>query len=284
MTEEKKNPQEQEALLWVDEKGKIIEPVFADYFLSLHPIKCFHDDLFTVDGIIDDEAGLKSEIYRLIRYYVTFSVARKIDMLLQVVKLSCVSAPPEIQTDRIHVANGTYFTDRRFLPDKEYCMNRLPVAYNPDAPKPERWLQFVNELLYEDDIPALQEYLGYCLLPVTKAQKMLLMVGKGGEGKSRVGLIFREIFGDSMNTGSLQKVETNRFTCFSNGSLQALYDKSDGFYHRQLLLTTKDKADGREDDLFLIDKKCVGTSRGFHNICLTTFVPINDDDPDLPLH
>ena len=57
----------------------------------------------------------------------------------------------------------------------------------------------------------MQEYLGYCLLPVTKAQKMLLMVGKGGEGKSRVGLIFREIFGDSMNTGSLQKVETNRF-------------------------------------------------------------------------
>ena len=33
--------------------------------------------------------------------------------------------------------------------------------------------QFVNELLYEDDVPALQEYLGYCLLPVTKAQKML---------------------------------------------------------------------------------------------------------------
>ena len=36
--------------------------------------------------------------------------------------------------------------------------------------------------------------------------------------------------------------------------LQALYDKSDGFYRRQLLLTTRDKADGREDDPFLIDK------------------------------
>ena len=74
-----------------------------------------------------------------------------------------------------------------------------------------RWLQFLNELLYEEDIPALQEYIGYCLLPVTKAQKMLLMVGKGGEGKSRIGLILRELFGSSMYTGSLQKVETNRF-------------------------------------------------------------------------
>ena len=151
--------------------------------------------------------------------------------------------------------------------------------------------------------------LNHCLLPVTKAQKMLLMVGKGGEGKSRIGLILRELFGSSMYTGSLQKVETNRFAradleyklllvdddmktealpqtnniktlvtledkidierkgqqsvqgtlyvrfaCFGNGSLHALYDKSNGFYRRQLLLTTKEKPLGRVDDPFLIDK------------------------------
>ena len=188
-------------------------------------------------------------------------------------------------------------------------MNRLPIAYVSDAPAPTRWLQFLNKLLYEEDIPALQEYIGYCPLPVTKAQKMLLMVGKGGEGKSRIGLILRELFGNSMYTGSLQKVETNRFAradleyklllvdddmktealpqtnniktlvtledkidierkgqqsvqgtmyvrfaCFGNGSLHALYDKSNGFYRRQLLLTTKEKPLGRVDDPFLIDK------------------------------
>lgn len=214
---------------------------------------------------------------------------------MQAIKLACASEPPEIQTDRIHVRNGTYFADGHFTPEKEYCMNRLPIAYVPEAPAPTRWLQFLNELLYEEDIPALQEYIGYCLLPVTKAQKMLLMVGKGGEGKSRIGLILRELFGNSMYTGSLQKVETNRFAradleyklllvdddmktealpqtnniktlvtledkidierkgqqsvqgtlyvrfaCFGNGSLHALYDKSNGFYRRQLLLTTKE--------------------------------------------
>lgn len=207
------------------------------------------------------------------------------------------------------MAYGTYFADGHFTPEKEYCMNRLPIAYVSDAPAPTRWLQFLNELLYEEDIPALQEYIGYCLLPVTKAQKMLLMVGKGGEGKSRIGLILRELFGSSMYTGSLQKVETNRFAradleyklllvdddmktealpqtnniktlvtledkidierkgqqsvqgtlyvrfaCFGNGSLHALYDKSNGFYRRQLLLTTKEKPVGRVDDPFLIDK------------------------------
>jgi putative DNA primase/helicase len=196
---------------WVGDNGKIIEPLFADYFLNLHPMRCFQGRLFTVDGMVEDEAPLKKEIYEQIRYYATTSVARRIEHIMQAIKLACASEPPEIQTDRIHVRNGTYFADGHFTPEKEYCMNRLPIAYVSDAPAPTRWLQFLNELLYEDDIPALQEYIGYCLLPVTKAQKMLLMVGKGGEGKSRIGLILRELFGSSMYTGSLQKVETNRF-------------------------------------------------------------------------
>ena len=45
-----------------------------------------------------------------------------------------------------------------------------------------------------------------------------------------------------------------RFACFGNGSLHALYDKSNSFYRRQLLLTTKEKPIGRVDDPFLIDK------------------------------
>lgn len=174
-------------------------------------MRCFQGRLFTVDGMVEDEAPLKKEIYEQIRYYATTSVARRIEHIMQAIKLACASEPPEIQTDRIHVRNGTYFADGHFTPEKEYCMNQLPIAYVPEAPAPTRWLQFLNELLYEEDIPALQEYIGYCLLPVTKAQKMLLMVGKGGEGKSRIGLILRELFGSSMYTGSLQKVETNRF-------------------------------------------------------------------------
>ena len=296
---------------WVGDNGKIIEPLFADYFLSLHPMRCFQGRLFTVDGMIEDEAPLKKEIYEQIRYYATTSVARRIEHIMQAIKLACASEPPEIQMDRIHVRNGTYFADGHFTPEKEYCMNRLPIAYVSDAPAPTRWLQFLNELLYEEDIPALQEYIGYCLLPVTKAQKMLLMVGKGGEGKSRIGLILRELFGSSMYTGSLQKVETNRFAradleyklllvdddmktealpqtnniktlvtledkidierkgqqsvqgtlyvrfaCFGNGSLHALYDKSNGFYRRQLILTTKDKPADRTDDPFLVEKMC----------------------------
>ena len=61
------------------------------------------------------------------------------------------------------------------------------------------------------DIPTLQEYLGYCLIPSTKGQKMMLIVGKGGEGKSRIGLVLKRLMGDAASNGSVQKVENNRF-------------------------------------------------------------------------
>ena len=188
-------------------------------------------------------------------------------------------------------------------------MNRLKVRYDSHAAVPEKWISFVNDLLTETDVLTLQEYMGYCLIPTNKAQKMLLILGKGGEGKSRVGLVLRSILGDSMNTSSIQKVETNRFAradleykllmvdddmkmvalpqtsniktivtledkmdierkgqqsiqrplyvrflCFGNGSLSALYDRSYGFYRRQIILTTKERDPNRRDDRFLAEK------------------------------
>ena len=207
------------------------------------------------------------------------------------------------------MANGTLFLNGEFSEQKDFCLNRLPVIYDPDVEKPARWLKFMEELLNPDDILTLQEYMGYMLLPTTKAQKMMLIIGKGGEGKSRIGLVLRKLFGNNMYSCSLQKIEVDKFAranleymlitvdddmklealpqtnhiksivtlenqidlerkgqqsfqgvvyarliAFGNGGLHALYDKTDGFYRRQLILTTKDKVDGREDDPYLIDK------------------------------
>ncbi len=45
-----------------------------------------------------------------------------------------------------------------------------------------------------------------------------------------------------------------RLLAFSNGDLQALYDRSDGFYRRQLVITTKEKPIARVDDPDLAEK------------------------------
>lgn len=293
---------------WFDGE-RIDEMMFCQDFLAKHPMKCVRDRLFTVDGAVEDERQIGQLILREISGYVTANLAKRVSNLLASIKLLAYSPPLPIETDRIHVANGTCFMDGQFSPEKDFCNNRLTVAYRPDAPSPERWLRFLSELLYPEDIPTLQEYLGYCLLPTTRGQKMLMLIGKGGEGKSRIGLVMRSIFGDSMNTTSIQKVENNRFSradleskllmvdddmdmsalpktnyiksivtseckmdmerkgvqsyqsqlyvrflCFGNGALTALHDRSDGFFRRQIVLTTKDKPAGRADDPFLSDK------------------------------
>ena len=178
-----------------------------------------------------------------------------------------------------------------------------------DAPAPERWFSFLDGLLYAEDIPTLQEFIGYCLIPSNKGQRMMVIKGNGGEGKSQIGAVLGALLGSNIKDGSIGKISENRFAradlehillcvdddmrmealrqtnyvksivtaqgkmdlerkgkqsyqgwmfvrllAFSNGDLQALYDRSDGFYRRQLVLTTREKPAGRVDDPDLAEK------------------------------
>jgi len=154
---------------------------------------------------------LKRNILERIKPYVTSSLAKRTANLLDALRVECWSPPLPIYQDRINVANGTLYLNGDLSEEKEFCINRLPVKYVPDAPPPVKWLAFLDDLLAPDDISTLQEYIGYCLIPSTKGQKMLIITGRGGEGKSRIGLVMRSLLGSSMNTGSIAKVETNPF-------------------------------------------------------------------------
>ena len=290
---------------WFDGK-KINEALFCAEFIRDFPMITINDTFFTVNGRVTDENRLKKEIYNRIKPYVTSGIAKRVTGLLDVMRMECCTASLPLFQDRIHVKNGTYYLDGTFSEKKDFCRNRLPVAYNPDAPEPETWLRFLSELLMPEDIPTLQEFMGYCFIPSTKGQKMLLLTGKGGEGKSRIGLVLRALLGSNMNTGSIAKVETNsfapadlehtlvmvdddmklealpqtntikaiitaelpmdlekkgrqsyqgdlyvRFMALSNGTLQSLYDRSVGFFRRQIILTAREKDPNRKDDPIL---------------------------------
>jgi len=290
-------------------KGFFNESLFCDDFLSSHQLLYSNGAFFTPDGPVEDEAALKQLILDEIQVVITNGLSKKVSNLLETLRMIAYSAPLDIEVDCIHLKNGIYhLANGTFQESRLFCRNRLPVAYNPKAAKPERWLTFLNELLEPEDIPTLQEYLGYCLIPCTKGQKMMFLLGKGGEGKSRIGLVLKNLMGDAVSNGSIQKVETSRFAradlenrllmvdddlnmnalpktnyiksivtaeakmdverkgiqsyqsdiyarflCFGNGALTALYDHSDGFWRRQLVLTTKDRPTNREDDPFLVE-------------------------------
>lgn len=195
---------------WMEGK-KINESLFCREYLQEHPMIAISGTFFTVDGRVIDEAKLMRDILEKIEPYVTSGLSRKVQNLLEALRLMCYSDPLPVETDRIHVANGTLFLDGTFREEKVFCMNRLPVSYDPTAPVPEKWLAFLQELLYPEDISTLQEYMGYCLIPSNKGQTMLFLIGNGGEGKSRIGLVMRALLGANMSTGSIAKVETSPF-------------------------------------------------------------------------
>ena len=295
---------------WYD--GKHVNEVkFCEEFLKSHPMKSVNGTFFTVEGRVTDEDKLRREIYEWLKPYFSTALGKRVNNLLEALRLEAYAPDLPIQRDRIHVANGTLLLNGTFSSEREFCRNRLPVAYKPDAPAPETWLRFLGELLHPEDIPTLQEFMGYCLLPTTKGQKMLMLIGRGGEGKSRIGVVLRSFLGSNMATGSIAKIEASRFARadlehelvmldddmklealpqtnhikaivtaelpmdlerkgqqsyqgdlyvrflgFGNGSLKALYDRSEGFFRRQIILTTKPKDSNREDDPFIAEKMC----------------------------
>ena len=291
-------------------RGKQLnEVLFCEEFLREHQLVCVRDSFYSMQGKIPDERKLERMIYEKLRPCLTNGVAAQVDRLMALLRKECWTEELPLFQDRIMVADGTLWLDGGFTKDACFCRNRLPVYYEPGGPPPERWLKFLSELLWEEDIPTLQEYLGYCLLPNTRAQKMLMLVGRGGEGKSRIGAVVRAIFGTNMVQNSLAKVETNRFARadlegalvmvdddmqtealpqtnyikaivtaelpmdlerksrqsyqgelyvrflgFGNGSLRALYDRSEGFYRRQIILNVKPKDPNRVNDPSLSEK------------------------------
>ena len=250
------------------------------------------------------------EIFESLKHYAINNVPRKVTNILEVMKLATYieDFPPEV--NKIHLANGTLCIDGTFIPEKtDIVRMRLPVNYNPDAAEAVTWLSFLNQLLYPEDIPTLQELIECCLIPSNKGQRIMIIKGNGGEGKSQIGAVLNSLLGSNMKDRSIGKISENRFAradlehillcvdddmrmealkqtsyvksivtaqgkmdlerkekqsyqgwlfsrllAFSNGDLQALYDRSDGFYRRQLVLTTKEKPVDCVDDPYLAEK------------------------------
>jgi len=126
-------------------------------------------------------------------------------------------------TNKIPVKNGLLNLLTRdlekFTPNKFFTY-KLNVEYDPSAECPE-WKKFLNKTLRKEDIPLLQEIMGYCLLPEMPFHKLFWFYGTGRNGKDRVIMTVEHILGEEntshLNLGEFR--ETRRF------SLCQLYGK-----------------------------------------------------------
>ena len=273
----------------------------ANCILSQCTIYCIENRLYDINGEITDSDinAILSEHFRIYPFATDF-LFKKIKIEIKNRCKHIITYEPPI--DEINLLNGTLNTDGTFSDEKKMCINRLNVNYNPNAANPVVFLNYMSELFAPEDIPTIQEYLGYSLIPTTKAQKALFIIGLGGEGKGRLNVVLTDIFKSNMKNGCFHKLEDNRFApstlkdkllmldddlqlnalkstgtvkslitaevpfdveekcvqlhqvklycrylCLGNEFPKALYDKSNGFLRRLIVITTKNRSNNNID-------------------------------------
>ena len=291
------------------EGGKINEIRFLDYLRQRHHFRCVRGVFYDEHGRVFSDAEILNEITDALREVMASNLNRRSRELLALMKARWDYRLGEPDETVIHVLNGTIdLLQKRFTEKEQFTIHRLGAPFYADAPKPKRFLEFLDQLLYPEDIPTVQEFMGYCLIPTNRAQKMLVISGTGGEGKSVLGRVIKMMLGDAAVINSVQKIATNpfaradlehklvmidddmslsaltqthylktlitlegetdlekkgqqsyqgrifaRFIGLTNGSLTSLYDQSDGFYRRQILLHTKPRDRNRVNDPYLAE-------------------------------
>lgn len=111
--------------------------------------------------------------------------------------------PEQLDRDRtiIGVKNGVLDLKTGELKphDSAYFLTKqIPIPYIADAPKPERWLKFLDEIFLSDKelIRYVQKAVGYSLSGSNAEQCAFFLHGTGNNGKSLFLEILRHIFGD----------------------------------------------------------------------------------------
>lgn len=128
-----------------------------------------------------------------------------------------VDARPLLQRpdrNRLTVANGILHLDTmELMPHRpSYAVTvRLPIVYDPKAKCPS-WLRFAQDWFGEEGPTFVAETAAWLMTPDLSLQKALLLLGEGGEGKSRF-LAGLRAFLDSSNVSAiaLHQLEEDRF-------------------------------------------------------------------------
>ncbi|QIB75403.1 hypothetical protein G3I44_14530 [Halogeometricum borinquense] len=93
-----------------------------------------------------------------------------------------------------------------------YFDTQLPVEYDPDAECPE-FKAFIDEIVYDEDLPVIQEMFGYALLNDVRFEKAFMLVGSGANGKSTLLNVLSAVLGErNCANESLQDIVNTRWS------------------------------------------------------------------------
>jgi putative DNA primase/helicase len=134
-------------------------------------------------------------------------VANLVEALQAVAHLDAAITPPGWlephdlpASEVVAMENGVlHVPSRTLLPHSPalFVHHSLPFGYVPDAPEPERWHRFMDELWGDDfeAIDTLAEVMGYVLSGDTRQQKLFMLVGPKRSGKGTTGRVLTGLLG-----------------------------------------------------------------------------------------
>jgi len=98
------------------------------------------------------------------------------------------------QNGLLHLLSG----ELHALTSRFFTRNALKFNYDANAPTPERWFRFLEELWpnERDVVETLQEIFGYVLIPDTSQQKIFMLVGPARSGKGTIARVLTNLVGE----------------------------------------------------------------------------------------
>ena len=187
--------------MWVNEdKKQLNENTFAKAFCEINHLQ-YNNGLFYTKDHKRTQDMLMRDIWETIADVgINTDVDRTVNKLLGVVKRASTVETLQANPNVVPFADGDFYIKEKLykIYDKSPTPYRLPVSLPIQFHNIPHFHKWLHDLFYDDDIPTIQEYLGYCLVPTTRAQKALFLVGEGGTGKSRLGSILEAMLGEAM--------------------------------------------------------------------------------------
>jgi len=134
----------------------------------------------------------------------------------------------KVSIELINVKNGILNIKERTLEkhsDIFFFTSQTPVTYKPEAKCPN-FSKFLEETLYSEDIPVMQEFIGYCLYKRYFIKKALICVGQPDTGKTTLIKAMTIFLGpENVSSESLQKIVYDRFSAANlHGKSANIYD------------------------------------------------------------
>ena len=135
---------------------------------------------------VPGERMVRLQAYKLLGWEVT---PAKIDQICKLVHLKARRKTPgefDANSNLVVFRNGVLRVNQRKLVEfspRHLCRTRIPHDYNPKATCP-RFDQFLSEVLPQEYHPLIEEILGCALVGDNRHERLILMVGPGGNGKS----------------------------------------------------------------------------------------------------